>query len=134
MGTIQLRSKKQGIGFMKDEEGIVPKRFVTRAVKYSTIDINEIAQHCADDSGVSRATVKAAVKAILLQFEEMLLNGHIVKVGNLGSFRLATISKGVKDPTQVSVENIVRKHIIFTPSPELKHQILAVNLRMTVIV
>lgn len=130
---IQLRARKQGIGFLKDEEGIVPKMFVTHAVKYSTLSLDDIVKNIADSIGVSQAITRASVNAILKQMQQLLLNGHSIQLGDLFTIRLVSVSKGVKDPVQVSTDNIVRISPKLTPGRRIRDGISEISFSTTVI-
>ena len=51
----------------------------TKSITYTKIGYNELVEHIAKDSGMSEAAVEGAVRSILKQVEEMVLNGHTIE-------------------------------------------------------
>lgn len=129
---IQLRAKSQKIGFTKTPDGEYTNRFVTRAIKYSTLTLDEIVKNIADSIGVSQAITRASVNAILKQMQQLLLNGHSIQLGDLFTVKLVSTSQGVKDPKYVNIDNIVRISAKLTPGRRIRDGIAEISFTTTV--
>lgn len=124
MAQINLKVSKQKI-IMLDQE-----RYVTRPIRYSTIGIDEICDYVASDSTLPRAYVAAVAEGIFKQIEEMLLNGHSIKLPNLGTLRFSLSAKARKTVEEAGATAVYRRRIIFTPSVHLKEAIRSTSLNV----
>lgn len=122
MGKIMIKANLQKVGFLKKDA------YVSRAVRFSKIDTGELIRHASSDSGISEAMVAAAFYAIEKQVNELLLNGHSIELGNVGTLRFGVKCKIAATADAVGVENVKVRKILFTPSTSLKASIKAVKL------
>lgn len=120
MSKISFVTRKQKIGFMKDADGNLEERYVSKPVVYNRLGLDEVCEHIVEDSQIDKGTVRAGVYAIVKQMKEMMMNGHIIQVGDLGYFRCSFKAQGEKDPKKVSVTQIIRRGVNFTPYKDLK--------------
>ena len=127
MSTIRLSAKKQKIGFNKKVA------YVTRAVRYSTIQANDLIAMASNDTGISRAMVKAVFEGLLQEIEQMVLNGHSIQLGELGTLKFSISCKSVEDKEDLSTDLVKRRRIIFQPSTRLKNAVNRVNFLTTVV-
>ena len=98
------------------------ERYVTRPIRYSTIGVDEICDYVASDSTLPRAYVAAVAEGIFKQIEEMLLNGHSIKLPNLGTLRFSLSAKARKTVEEAGATAVYRRRIIFIPSGILRRQ------------
>jgi len=75
-------------------------------------------------STLNAADLAAALEILLSLIPEELAAGHIVDLGDFGTFRQTIKANGADSPEEVSAHNIERLSVIFTPGPEFK---LALN-------
>lgn len=126
MGTIKGRIKKTYSQISGKE------LYIRRPVIYSTIDENELLRLASVDSQIPIATLQQIFDGIRVQFSELLLNGHTVQLGELGSFRLSISARAVANEEQVSVDNVRTRRIVFLPSKTLKQKIESTNIQSEV--
>ena len=127
MGKIMLRAALQKVGFSHEN------KYITRAVRYSTINADDLAEHASVDSGISKAMLKAAFESMLIQAEELLLNGHNIVLGNLGTLQFTINCTAVDTKEEVTAENVTRRKILFKPSMTLKRKIAAVGFETEIV-
>lgn len=102
--------------------------YISRPVTYSKIDTDELIEHASIDSGISRANVAAVFYAIIQQVEELLLNGHSIQLGQLGTLRFSMNCKASETIDGVGAENVVRRKILLSPGVKLKQALERVSL------
>ena len=127
MGTIVNRVKRQKNGLTKKVA------YVTRNVKYNTLEWDDVLDHASADSGISRAQLTGAMDAFLKQVRQMLLNGHTLEVGDLCFLRLGSSAKCVENKEDVSASLIKRMRILVMPSMGLKQKIQRIRYETVVV-
>lgn len=96
------------------------KKWYATAKSTGTADIDEICLLIAARSTVSSADVKAVLDNLNFVIDFQLKSGRIVKMGELGSFRLSIGSKGVANREDFSQSLLKAPRIVFTPGNALK--------------
>ncbi|MDO4224385.1 MAG: HU family DNA-binding protein [Bergeyella zoohelcum] len=71
-------------------------------------------------STVSGADIRAVLYALSDVIKTNLVNGEIVRLGDLGSLRVSFSSEGKDKAEDISSANIKDTKVIFTPSKEIK--------------
>ena len=127
MATIVNRVRKQMNGLTKK------LAYVTRNVKYNTMEWDDVLDHASADSGISRAQLAGAMDAFLKQVKQMLLNGHTLEMGDLFFLRLGSSAKSVENKEDVSADLIKRMRILVLPSTELKQQIQRIKYETVIV-
>ena len=110
----RIKVKPNGPGTAQTVE-----KYVMRPFRYTTIDVNDLADHIAADSRIERSKVAVITDSLIKQIEEMVLNGHRIVVPHLGSFKPRIKSKQAFTPDAVDAGTFVAK-IGFRPSTEMK--------------
>jgi len=126
MSLITLAARKQKTGLQKKIA------YVTRAVRYSTISKDDLAQFASADSGISRAQLLASFEALQQEIEQMLLNGHSIQLGDMGTLRFSISCKTVENREDLSTDLVRARRILFQPSPRLKQEIKNVRFETVV--
>jgi predicted histone-like DNA-binding protein len=114
MGQIQVRTSLQKL-VAQDKNA-----YVTRAVRFSKIPTAELIEHAASDSGLSDSMVAASFYAIVKQVKELMLNGHSIELGTLGTLRFSMRCKSAETIEDISASNVKTRRILITPSKTLK--------------
>lgn len=122
MGQIKVRTKYQRMA-AQDKNA-----YVGRVMTFSRIPTNELIEHASRASGIPEAIMGASFTAIATQVEELLMNGHSISLGNLGTMRMSVSCKAVEDENDISSTNVKRRRILLTPSPALKAKLNMVNI------
>ena len=105
---------------MKHVETTMKDFIVPSPIRYSTIGRAELLEQAAADGSITRGVLEQTFDAILHEMEQMLCNGHGLEFGDLGTFRFGIDMKSWPEAQygKVSAEDVKRKRIIFTPTPQ----------------
>lgn len=130
MGLIKMyarpiKYKVNGPGTEQTADG-----FVATPVRYSTISVEDLADHISADSRVERSKVAVITDSLIKQIREMVLNGHKIVVPHLGSFKPKIKSELAANPESVDAASFSAK-VRFTPSVELKRDLQASRIEKT---
>ena len=121
-GQVKLSVKKQNV-YVAGGEG-----YITRAVRYSTIDSDSVLEYAALNSGINRAMIAASVEAVLQTFENFLCNGHSVQLPRIGNFRFGVNASFASTEDEGGADAVTRRKVYFTPSSYLKGLLEDVSL------
>lgn len=105
--------------------------YVAHPVYNNSICTEDIIRLAAADSQMSEAVIAGAFYAIERQFREMLLNGHCLKLGALGCFRMSFSCRAGDMPSDVCGESVYRRRIIYTPGIQLKKAMAKVDFSVS---
>lgn len=130
MGLIKMYArpityKVNGPGTTQTAEG-----YVATPVRYSTISVEDLADHISADSRVERSKVAVITDSLIKQIREMVLNGHKIEIPHLGSFKPKIKSAMAINPESVDAAAFTAK-VKFTPSVELKRDLQASRIEKT---
>jgi len=117
MGKVFIKAKQQ---FFKPGES---NMYFTKSVTYSKISFDLLIKHIASDSGMSEGACEGAVRSIVKQIEEMVLNGHTINVKQLGTFKLSISAKAPLTSEEAGAKQVYRRRILFHPAEDVKDEI-----------
>lgn len=95
--------------------------------RYTSFNQATFVKMAAEDAGVTEEQMNAALKAYQTQFRQLLLNGHSINMGSLGTFRLSMSAKSAASSDDVTTDLIRRLRVIYTPSVQIKDGMKAIN-------
>lgn len=127
MGLIKMYAapityKVNGPGTTETAQG-----YVARPVRYSTVDVQDLADHIAADSRVERSKISVITDSLIKQIREMVLNGHSITVPHLGTFKPKIKSKMAPNLASINAASFVAK-VNFRPSVELKRELQSTRI------
>lgn len=96
--------------------------YVATPKRYSTISVEDLADHISSDSRVERSKVAVITDSLIKQIREMVLNGHSIKVPHLGTFKPKIKSSLAPNAESIDAASFAAK-VTFTPSVELKREL-----------
>ena len=110
---------------------IRPKRVpATNKIRYymlvapvKPVELGDIAARIERTSTVSSADIKAVLDALQYEVREQIKAGHSVRLGDLGSFRPTIACRGMDKAEDLTVRNIKRVRVQFTPSATLEKEL-----------
>lgn len=92
-----------------------------RIVLGATITSDELVDLIANDSQVERSQVAVVTDAICKQIKELVLNGHNIRVGSLGTLGVSFTTKWVDNPGMVNINDCLKSvHVRLKTSEEIK--------------
>lgn len=99
-------------------------------VQSGTLTLSEVASRIAKRSTMHAADIKAVLSALEQTVGDALANGHSVRLGDLGSFRLTcTAANGEDSPELVTTKNVDKLRVRFTPSGTMQQKLGSAGTR-----
>src|SRR5690606_2336744 len=99
----------------------VPKKFYARPVHTGEVLLEDLASEISYASSINESDVYAVLQSLIREIPRHIALGYIVRLGNMGSFRLSCSSKGSDTPEEVSAYNIQRRRLLFNPGKRIKN-------------
>ncbi|CAD5299629.1 MULTISPECIES: HU family DNA-binding protein [unclassified Imperialibacter] len=87
------------------------------------ISLREIIEEITAMSTLTKGDALNAVENFLDLIPKYVRKGHIVNLGQLGTFRINLSSKGSEKPEQVSIFSIKGTKVLYTQSEEMKREL-----------
>ncbi|MBU1012837.1 MAG: HU family DNA-binding protein [Bacteroidetes bacterium] len=100
-----------------------PKKYYATVVNQGDATLNSLSQQIAMMSTVSKTDVYAVLMALTEVVPLALAEGKIVRMGNLGSFRVMVNSDAVATEQEVTSNLVKQLRLAYRPSQELKTQV-----------
>lgn len=100
----------------KDE----PAKYYAQVQSSGEDDFRSMTRAVTDRCTVTGSDAKAVLDAFMTVMLQRLANGQIVRLNDLGSFRISISSQGMEKEKEVNAAKIVKARIIFTPCADLK--------------
>ena len=96
------------------------KKFYATQVATGESDIDNLTRSIERTSTVSGADIRAVLYGFVETMMDDLAAGKIVKLGELGNFRVSISSEGKNTGEEVNASAIKNARIIFSPGKKLK--------------
>ncbi|MEM9424436.1 MAG: HU family DNA-binding protein [Spirochaetota bacterium] len=95
------------------------------ASTYSTgeINIEGLTEEIGKISTVSGADIRAVLYALVDVLPRHLSEGQIIRLGELGSFRISISSQGEDSPEKVTAHSIKKARLLFNPGKHLQEML-----------
>ncbi|MDR3285897.1 MAG: HU family DNA-binding protein [Prevotellaceae bacterium] len=100
-----------------------PKKWYAVLKNVGMIGEKEVAKLVSDETTINRKEAEMALDQFEKIMVRLLLDGHSVQLGDLGSFYLTCNSEGVATKEELTATNIKNLNIRFTPGKEVKEAI-----------
>ena len=108
-----------------------PDKYYAQAQSSGEEDFKGMTRAVADRCTVTASDAKAVLDAFQTIMIQRLESGQIVRLNDLGSFRMSVRSEGTEDEASFNATKIKKARIIFTPSADLKQMCKAVSYSKT---
>jgi len=99
-----------------------PKKFYARIIHSDEITLEDLSADIAHSSSLTDADVYAVLQSLVREIPRNISQGNIVRLGNLGSFRLSCSSEGSETADEVTANNITRRRLLFNPGKRISSQ------------
>lgn len=97
--------------------------YFPQVVRAETVGIKELCKRATYGTTLNAFEAEIAVRMVLEQIEEELLNSHSVCLDGFGTFSLTAESRRVEDPDSIRAESIKVKRVAFVSSRTLMKRI-----------
>lgn len=96
------------------------KKFYLRPISSGEKTLDDLASEISHSSSLSEADVYAVLQSLVHAIPRAIADGYIVRLGNLGSFRMSVNSSGSVRTEDVSEKNIDKRRLIFNAGKQMK--------------
>ena len=103
------------------------KKFYAAPTYTEDINLNKVAQDISNTCTLTPADISAVLDSFLEVLPGYLEDGHSVKMGDFGRFRLSFRSVGHENEEDVSANDIGAARILFVPSTRLKGKLNSIR-------
>lgn len=101
------------------------KKWYAVAIGNDSQDVKTMTRAATENTTTAPIEMEASLDLLGKYAMQQLLQGHIVKVGDLGTLRISFKSEGVEDITQFNAGSMIKEpRIIFTPSKTLREGVI----------
>ena len=101
------------------------KTWYAVAIGNDSQDVKTMTRAATENTTTAPIEMEASLDLLGKYAMQQLLQGHIVKVGDLGTLRISFKSEGVEDITQFNAGSMIKEpRIIFTPSKTLREGVI----------
>jgi predicted histone-like DNA-binding protein len=105
------------------------KKFYARAVHSGEITLENLAADISHASSLTEPDVYAVLQSLVREIPHNIAKGNIVRLGNLGSFRISCQSAGSELEEEVNATNIVRSRLLFHPGTRVRDALRNLTFR-----
>jgi predicted histone-like DNA-binding protein len=109
-----------------------PPRYYPRAKSSGVIEVRQLMQRIAEMSTLSSADVVITLEALLRVIPQYITEGKIVRLGELGSFRLSLQGEGADTPEALSAKHIKSHRLLFRPGKVFRKALKTIQYRKAV--
>ena len=106
-------------------------RFMLQAEIYNTLSAQKVISEAAVRSGIPEGALSAAWDAIGQVVKVWATEGHSIAIPGLGRMRFGVRATTVDDVSKVSNGLITTRRVIFSPSTEIKDELLNTSINIT---
>ena len=117
MAQILLKTNYRKLGILDE------KKYLTTALRYSTISVDDLIKYAAENSGLSKANVAAVFYALAQQIEQFACNGHSIQLGKLGTLYLTANTKAVDTEKEAGANAVESLCVRFRQSKYLRDMV-----------
>ncbi|MDR2627054.1 MAG: HU family DNA-binding protein [Dysgonamonadaceae bacterium] len=100
-----------------------PKKWYPILKSIGLVKEKEVAKLLSDETTLNPKEAEMTLYQLLKVIIRLLLDGHTVQLGELGSFRLTARGEGSDTEAEVNVSKIKSVHLNFTPSEALRKEL-----------
>lgn len=107
------------------QDKTAPKKWYATSIGEKAQSTKAMTRAATENTTTAPIEMEASLELLGKYAAQQLQQGHIVKVGALGTLRVTFKSEGVEDITQFNASSMIKSpRIVFTPSKEFREQVL----------
>ena len=118
--SIQIKSVERG---QPGVAGGGAKKFYASPVHGREISFDDLTRAIEKTSTVNGADIRAVLYAMVEESVNGLSDGRIIRLGDLGSFRITLSSEGKSSAEEVTPTSVKRTGVVFTPGKRLREML-----------
>lgn len=102
-----------------------PKKWYASPLSEAAQTVKAMTRAATENTTVAPKEMEAALELLGNYARQQLLQGHTVRVGDLGTLRITFKSDGVEDITKYNASAMIKEpRILFTPSREFREAVI----------
>lgn len=102
-----------------------PKKWYASPLSEAAQEVKEMTRAATENTTVAPKEMEAALELLGNYARQQLLQGHMVKVGDLGTLRITFQSDGVENITDYQASSMIKNpRILFTPAKEFREAVI----------
>ena len=117
MGKVFIKVQQQ---YFRPED---KQMWFTKSITYTKIGFDTLVKHVSADSGMSEAACEGAIRSIMKQVEEMVLNGHTICIKEFGTLKVSFNAKAPLDREEAGAKQVYRRRLLYFPSERIKEEV-----------
>lgn len=106
-----------------------PEKFYAAAISTGEVDMEKLSELIGYQTTLTPPDIYAVLMALEHNVISQLEEGKIVKLGNLGNFRVSISSEGVDTPEAVTSDAITKRRILYRPGKKLQRLLTDLKFR-----
>lgn len=127
--AIKVKAIERNVAFNKNAE---PKwMYVMQPELYGQLDADKVITEAAKNCAMPKPAMQSAMDAYGEVVKTWATEGHSVPIPGLGTMRFGVRSNAVDDVNKVSTSLITLRHVIFTPSVDIKNELAKTSINIT---
>lgn len=103
------------------------KKFYATPSYTKDVELRKIAEDISKNCTLTPADISAVLESFLDVVPNYLEEGHSIKMGNFGRFRLSFSSKGFETEEAVTADAVTRTRVLFVPGVALKKRLTQIR-------
>ena len=111
--------KYKAVGRLNPAKRNSPMKYYATTVLDGEVNLQEICREIEKISTASEADIMAVLTSLVSLVPEKLVQGKIVRLGDLGSFRPSIGSDGMENESDVAISSIRSNKILFKPGKRM---------------
>lgn len=126
---IKVKAIERNIAFDKSKEAHYA--YVMQPELYGQLGQEKVIEQAALNAGMPKPAMRAAVNAYGEVVKTWATEGHSIPMPGLGTMRFGVRSKSVDNVADVKATLITSRHVIFTPSTDIKKELAETPVSIT---
>lgn len=102
-----------------------PRKWYATSIGETAQSVKTMTRSATENTTTAPIEMEGAFQLFSNYAQKQLQQGHIVRVGDLGTLRITFKSEGVEDITKFNASAMIKEpRIVFTPSKEFREKVL----------